>query len=194
MTNLLRIDASIKNGGSVSRQLTEQLVAQLSTADTKVTKRDLAKGLPQIDADWLTAVYTPHDARTPAQAKIAALADTLLNEVRAADTLVIGLPIYNFNVPAALKTWFDILARKGETFVYTETGPKGLLAGKKAFVALSSDGTELGGPVDFASGWVRHMLGFFGIDDVTFVAADKMAFDADAGMARAETAISALAA
>lgn len=194
MTKLLRLDASIRGDASISRSLTDRLVAQLSTAKTQITNRDLTEGLTPIDGAWLAAVYTPEAARSAAQAEIAAQADALLNELRDADTLVIGLPIYNFGVPVGLKMWFDILARRGETFVYTDKGAKGLLTGKKAYVALSSDGTELGGPVDFASGWVRHMLGFFGIDDVTFVAADKIAFNADEAMTRAETAINAIAA
>lgn len=173
MTKLLRLDASFRGDASVSRKLTERLVAQLSTEKTEVTTRDLSKGITPIDGAWLSAVYSPAETRTDAQNEIVAQADILLNELRDADTLVIGLPIYNFGVPAALKTWFDQLARKGETFSYSENGPKGHLTGKKAYVALSSDGTELGGPVDFATAWVRHMLGFFGITDVTFVPPTK---------------------
>jgi FMN-dependent NADH-azoreductase len=194
MTKLLRLDASFRGDASVSRKLTERLVAQLSTAKTEVTTRDLSKGITPIDGAWLSAVYSPAETRTDAQNEIVAQADILLNELRDADTLVIGLPIYNFGVPAALKTWFDQLARKGETFSYSENGPKGHLTGKKAYVALSSDGTELGGPVDFATAWVRHMLGFFGITDVTFVAADKIMMGADEAMARAESAIDQIAA
>lgn len=194
MTNLLRLDASFRGGSSVSRRLTDRLVAQVADAATTIVTRDLSPGLPLINTEWLGAVFTPAEQRTAEQTQIAASADVLLDELRAADVLVIGLPIYNFGVPATLKAWFDQLARKGETFVYTESGPKGLMTGKKAYVALSSDGTELGGPVDFASGYVRHMLGFFGITDVTFVAADKLLFGAEAALARAETAIDQLAA
>ncbi|MCB1406011.1 MAG: NAD(P)H-dependent oxidoreductase [Rhodobacteraceae bacterium] len=194
MNTLLRLDASIRGDASISRRLTDRLVAQLATPDTRVMSRDLSQGLTPIDGGWLSAIFSPAETRTDDQALIVAQADALLAELRAADTVVIGLPIYNFGVPATLKTWFDMLARKGETFTYTEQGPKGLLTGKRAFVALSSDGTELGGPIDFASGYVRHMLGFFGITDVTFVAADKMLFGADAAMERAETAIDQIAA
>jgi FMN-dependent NADH-azoreductase len=194
MTTLLKIDASIRGEASVSRRLTDRLAARVAPEGTTIVTRDLSQGLPGIDGAWIEAVYTPAEARNPEQARIAARADALLAEVKAADLLVIGLPIYNFGVPAPLKTWFDQLARKGETFVYTEQGPKGLLTGKKAYVALSSDGTELGGPVDFASAWVRHMLTFFGITDITFVAADKMVFDAEGVLARAEASIDQLAA
>jgi len=194
MTNLLRIDASIRGDASVSRRLTDRLVARLITEETQVTSRDISKGLPAFDGGWLAAVFSPAETRTEEQKAIVAQADQLLTELRNADTLVIGLPIYNFGVPASLKTWFDLLARKGETFVYTENGPKGLLANKKTYILLSSDGTELGGPADFASAWVRHMLGFFGITDVVFIAADKMVFGAEEVIAKAETAIDQIAA
>ena len=194
MTVLLRLDASIRGEASVSRRLTDRLIARISTDDTKIVARDLSQGVPAIDGQWLGAVFTPARDRTPEQAQIAARADALLQELRDADVVVIGLPIYNFGVPSNLKNWFDQLARKGETFEYTEQGPKGLMTGKKAYVALSSDGTELGGPIDFASGYIRHMLNFFGITDVSIVAADKLVFGADEAIARAEDAIGKLAA
>ena len=118
----------------------------------------------------------------------------LLDEVKAADLLLIGMPIYNFSISAQMKSWIDQLARRGETFVYTDTGPVGLLKGKRAIVAMASDGTGLGAPIDFASGYVRHMLGFLGVTDVQFVAADKMAYGADDALARATSAVDALAA
>lgn len=194
MSVLLRLDASIRGDLSISRRLTGQLVERLSSVGTTVISRDLSEGVPAIDGKWLGAVFTPAEDRSLEQAEIAHHADTLLDEVRRADTLVIGLPIYNFGVPANLKNWFDQLARKGETFQYTDAGPEGLIKGKKAYIVLSSDGTEIGGPVDFASGYVRHMLGFFGITDVTFVAADKLVFGADEVLARAENEIKTLAA
>lgn len=194
MSVLLRLDASIRGEASVSRRVTDRLIERITAPDTTIITRDLSQGVPAIDGNWLGAVFTPAEDRSLAQAEIAAHADALLDELRGADTLVIGLPIYNFGVPANLKNWFDQLARKGETFTYTEAGPQGLLTGKKAYVVLSSDGTELGGPVDFASGYVRHMLNFFGITDVTFVAADKLVFGADEALARAEAAIERIAA
>lgn len=196
MTNILRIDASIKSEGSVSRRLTDRIIARLTAANpaASVTERDLSQGVPQIDDAWLGAVFTPADQRNADQAAIAAKADEYLNEVRAADILVIGLPVYNFGVPAQMKAWIDQLARKGETFTYTETGPVGLLTGKRAIIALSSDGTPFGSGIDFASGYMRHILGFFGITDVEFVAADKMVFAPEETMSRAEAAVDAIAA
>jgi FMN-dependent NADH-azoreductase len=196
MTNILRVESSIKGEASVSRRLTDRITARLEAANpgANVTLRDLSKGVPQIDGAWIGAVFTPAEARNADQAKIAAYSDALLAEVRAADILVIALPVYNFGVPAPLKAWIDHLARKGETFTYTETGPQGLLKGKRAIVALSSDGTKIGSEIDFASGYIRHMLGFFGITDVEFVAADQMVFNPDATLKSAEAQIDALAA
>lgn len=196
MTTILRVDSSIKGEASVSRKLLDRVQARLTAAhpDVTVTTRDLSQGVPQIDGAWIGSVFTPADDRTADQAEIAAYSDSLLAEVRAADVLLIGLPVYNFNVPAQLKSWIDHLARKGETFQYTEAGPEGLLKGKRAIVVLSSDGTKFGSEIDFASGWLRHILGFFGITDVEFVHADQMVFDADATLKAAEAQIEALAA
>lgn len=196
MTHILRIETSIKGEASVSRKLTDRIVARLTKTapGAEVTVRDLSAGVPQIDADWIGAVYTPAEARTPDQSRIAAYSDALLDEVKAADVLVIALPVYNFGLPAQLKSWIDHLARKGETFRYTEKGPEGLLTGKRAIVALSSDGTKMGSEIDFASGYLRHMLGFFGITDVEFVAADRMVFDPEATLKAAEAEIDRLAA
>lgn len=196
MTNILRVESSIKGEASVSRKLTDRIVARLTAADpdATVTLRDLSAGVPHIDGDWIGAVYTPAEARSPDQADRAAYSDALLAEVRAADILVIALPVYNFGVPAPLKGWIDHLARKGETFQYTEAGPEGLLKGKRAIVALSSDGTKIGSEIDFASGYIRHMLGFFGITDVDFIAADQMVFGPEETLKKAEAQIDALAA
>lgn len=197
MTQILRIDASIKPENSISRQLTDQIVAKLENqhGDVQIKTRDLGKSpLPGTDADWLAAVNTPADQRSPEQAKIADLSDTLIAELKQADVVVIGLPIYNFALPSQLKAWLDQMARAGETFRYTESGPEGLVTGTRAIVAYSSGGTRLGSDIDFASGYLRHMLGFFGITDVQFVAADQGAIDPEGSLKAANDAIGALAA
>ncbi|MFA5539043.1 MAG: NAD(P)H-dependent oxidoreductase [Gemmobacter sp.] len=195
MTHILRIDTSIKGENSVSAGLLDRITARLTAqGGATVTTRDISAGMPLIDGGWIGAAFTPEADRDPGQHEALALADTLLAEVQAADVLVIGLPIYNFGVPAQLKSWFDHLARNGLTFRYTEAGPEGLIKGKRAIIALSSDGTRLGSEVDFASGWVRHMLGFFGITDVRFVAADAILFDREGAMNRAGEQVEALAA
>lgn len=196
MTKILRVESSIKGEAAVSRRLTDRIIRRLQSAnpDVEIVTRDLSKGMLPIDGDWISAVYTAPEARNDAQREISDYADTLLAEVKAADILVIALPVYNFGLPAQLKAWIDQIARKGEAFYYTEEGPVGLLAGKRAIVAYTSDGTRLGSEVDFASGYLRHVLGFFGITDVEFVAADAMAFGADAAIAKGEAEVDALAA
>lgn len=193
MTDIvLRIDASARRDGSVSRDLTDKVIDHLAPA--QVITRDLAHGLPLLDEAWVGATFTPADERTPGQAETLALSDTLIAEITAADTLVIGLPIYNFGVPAALKAWIDQIARVGVTFQYTETGPKGLLSGKRAIVVVASGGTEVGSEIDFATGYIRHVLGFIGIHDVTLVTADRLMIDADAALSSATAQVGALAA
>lgn len=185
MTNhILRIDASARRTGSVSRDLADKIIDRIGS-DATVTTRDLADGMSLIDEAWVGANFTPADDRTADQKSKLALSDTLVAELQAADTLVIGLPIYNFGVPAALKAWVDQVARAGVTFQYSEYGPKGLLEGKRAIVAVASGGTEAGSEIDFATGYIRHVLGFIGITDVTFVTADRLMLDADGTMAKA---------
>ena len=189
--SILRIDASARRDGSVSRDLADKIIARFGTDATIVT-RDLARGLPLIDEDWVGANFTPADQRTDAQKDKLALSDDLVAELQAADTVVIGLPIYNFGVPAAFKAWIDQIARAGVTFQYLEYGPKGLLEGKRAIVAVASGGTEAGSEIDFATGFVRHILGFVGITDVDFVTADRLMIDAEATMKSANDQVQAL--
>jgi len=189
---ILHIDASARLSGSTSRTLSRQVLDHLG-AD-KVIRRDLATPLPLITEDWIGANFTPADQRSDEQRQILALSDSLVDEIARADTLVIGLPIYNFSVPASFKAWIDLVARVGLTFAYTETGPKGLLTGKRAIIAVASGGTTVGSDADFATGYVRHVLGFIGITDVTLIAADAMMIDAEAALAAANNAIEALAA
>ena len=105
--------------------------------------------------------------------------------------MVIGSPIYNFGVPAALKAWIDMIARARKTFHYTDNGPEGLLTGKKAYVLMASGGTEVGSEIDFASGYLRHVLGFIGIDDVTIIAADQQMMRGDDALSQAMDRIEA---
>jgi FMN-dependent NADH-azoreductase len=189
---LLHIDASARTEGSTTRSLSASVVARLAPART--IRRDLASPLPLIDEAWVGANFTPADQRDAVQRDILALSDQLVQELIEADTIVIGAPVYNFSVPASLKAWIDLVARAGLTFSYTETGPKGLLDGKRAIVVLASGGTPIGSEVDFASGYITHVLGFLGITDVVVIAADSMAVDPEAALTKAESAITQLAA
>lgn len=190
-TTILRIDASARTEGSVSRDLNDRIIARFRAAgDTRVIARDLATSrLPFLDAAWIGANFTPAPDRTAEQSAALALSDTLIEEIRAADILLIGTPIYNFGLPAALKAWVDLVARAGVTFAYSETGPKGLLSGKRAIVTVASGGTEMGSEIDFATGYLRHVLGFIGITDVLFVPADRLALDAEGTLAKARRTI-----
>lgn len=189
---VLRIDASARTSGSESRALANRIIERLSPKT--VIHRDLGTPIPAITEDWLAANGTPEADRTDAQRALLALSDQLIAELKAADTIVIGTPIYNFGVPATLKAWVDQVARAGLTFKYSEAGPKGLLAGKRAIIAITSGGTQLGSEIDFASGYLRHIMGFIGITDVRFVAADQLMVDPAASRAKADAALDAIAA
>lgn len=192
MTNILRIDASMRFEGSTTRTLTDRIIAKLSAnASASVTTRDLAKGASFIDADWITANFTDQAERDEAMQARLAQSDALVGELQAADVIVIGVPIYNFGVPAALKAWVDQIARARLTFKYTEDGPVGLLDGKRAILAVASGGTELDSAIDFATPYMRHVLGFIGIHDVEVVAADRQMVDHEAAMERAQSALEA---
>ncbi len=188
---VLHIDASARLNGSTTRDLTARIVSRLGG---KVIRRDLAHAIPQIDETWVNANFTPADQRSKAQSAALELSDTLISEIKAADVLVIGVPVYNFGIPTALKAWIDQIARAGVTFSYTEDGPKGLLEGKRAIIALASGGTPVGSEIDFASGYLRHIMGFIGITDVEIVAADRLMVDADAALSGANARIEELAA
>lgn len=192
---VLRIDSSARGDQSTTRALTEKLVAKLEAdhGSLDIVIRDVSGGLPMVDADWVGANFTDAAERDDAQKNTLALSDTLIAELKAADVVIVGAPIYNFGVPAALKAWIDQIARARVTFKYTENGPVGLLEGKKAYVVSASGGTGIGSDIDFATPYVKHVLGFVGINDVTVIGADRQMADADAGE-KAEAAIQALAA
>lgn len=198
MTNILYITASIRSDSdSVSRGLGQRLVDGLVARDgASVTIRDIAAhGLPYVSAERFAANLTPAADRTPDQAELAAIADTLIAELQAADTIVIAAPVYNFGPPASLKAWADLVARVGTTFRYTATGPEGLLTGKRAYLAIASGGTPVGSDADFMSRWLTFFLGFLGISDVEMVAADGiMGEGGEAKIAAAQTAAEQLVA
>ncbi|KIC15411.1 FMN-dependent NADH-azoreductase [Leisingera sp. ANG-Vp] len=191
-STVLHIDSSARAEGSVTRSLSAQIVSRLGAAN--VIRRDLASPLPLLDGAWVGANFTPADQRSDEQKQLLALSDSLVEELKQADTIVIGSPIYNFSVPSTLKAWIDLVARVGVTFRYEETGPIGLLEGKRAIIAVASGGTQAGSDIDFATTYLRHVLGFIGITDVEVVAADAMSIDADGALAKAQGQIEALAA
>ena len=169
---LLRIDASPRFGASASRALADRVEAALAPART--IRRDLAdEPLPQIDAAWVAARLIPAADQSEADRATLTLSDRLVQELKAADTVLISSPIYNFGVPAGLKAWIDLIARPKVTFAYSEGGPVGLLEGKRATLAMASGGSRIDGPGDFATPYLRHVLGFVGITDVLTLTKDS---------------------
>lgn len=192
MSNILRIDASMRKGGSVSREVSDLLISQISDEHTEVTIRDLIDGVSLINEGWIGANFTDSSERTNEQKAALAESDALISEIQLADTLVIGLPIYNFSAPAAFKAWIDQICRARVTFKYTENGPVGLLENKKAYVVVTSGGVPLGSAYDFLTGWTKQVLGFIGISDVTLIDASGLNIDAEAAIARAKDHIAQL--
>lgn len=192
--NILEVSASGRRSASSSRALSGDLVGALRQRhdDVIVRQRDLADGLPFVDADWIEANFTPDEERTAEHRAALALSDELVAELRQADVIVIGTPMYNFNIPATLKAWIDMIARARLTFRYTENGPRGLLEGKKAYVVAATGGVPVGSPMDFATPYLRHVLGFVGIDDVEIIAADRLNSDAENSMDAARAKIAEL--
>jgi len=192
--NVLRIDASARRTGSISRHLTNNVLETLTRREgvASLTSRDLADGVPLLDETWIGANFTPVDQRTAEQSAILAYSDELVDELEAADVILIGLPMYNFSVPASFKAWIDQVARVGRTFQYTENGPKGTLTGKRVVVSISTGGTPIGSGMDFASAYVRFVLGFLGLEDVTFINADEMGQDADQALEANKSQIATL--
>ena len=173
---ILEVSASGRQTDSVSRMLSGDIISALEARhrDIDVTRRDLAQGIGLVDEAWIAANFTDEEARTAAQRERLATSDGLVDELLQADVVVIGAPIYNFGVPAALKAWVDMIARARLTFRYTENGPEGLLQGKKAYVVIASGGVPVDSAVDFATPYLRQALRFVGITDVEVVAADQL--------------------
>ncbi|GLT08966.1 NAD(P)H-dependent oxidoreductase [Sulfitobacter sp. PR48] len=190
--SILRIDSSANTADSVTRKLTDRIVAKLGDSD--IVTRDLAlEPLPQITHTWAVARATPEADRAPEQVEALKESDKLVAELLAADTIVIGAPVYNFGVPASLKAWIDLVARVGVTFRYTENGPEGLVKGKRVIIAMASGGVPAGSPADFVTEYLKFVLGFLGMTDVTIVAADALAKDAEGTIARANDQVDGLA-
>ncbi|MEM6306609.1 MAG: NAD(P)H-dependent oxidoreductase [Pseudomonadota bacterium] len=167
MQNVLVINSSANVSQSKTRDGVRAVTDALNTPH--VVQRDLAQALPHITEDWATARLIAPADRTTAQQDTLQLSDTLIDELKIADTIVIGMPIYNFSVPAALKAWIDLIARPKVTFQYTANGPEGLLQNKRAIIVAASGGVPIGSAADFATPYLKHVLAFVGITDVTVI-------------------------
>ena len=202
MATILHIDSSARQSGSLSRQLGAELVAKLQAINPAATvvRRDVAQNpLPHITEQLIGAFFTPAEQRNADQAYAIKTSDALVDELFAADTIVIGTPMYNFSVASTLKAWIDHIARVGRTFQYGANGPEGLVTGKKVYVVVASGGVYSSGPAagyDHVTTYLGAALGFIGMTDVTFIRAEGVSMGeaavADA-IANARSQIAAIA-
>ena len=194
---ILQINASARREGANSTRLANAVVDRLKAENpnAELTVRDLAvTPHPMLDEAALGALFTPADQRTLEQAARVALDDALIAEVLAHDVLVLGVPMYNFGIPVQLKNWIDALARVGTTFRYTETGPEGLIKGKKVYLALARGGMYRGTERDAQVPYLKTVLGFLGMTDLRFIYAEGLNMGPDAaakGFAQAEADLEA---
>jgi FMN-dependent NADH-azoreductase len=195
---LLQINASIFSNQGQSTRLADEFVAawRASNPGAQVVVRNLAEEtVPHLDAERFGAFLAKPGERSFEQQAVVAYSDALIDELKRADVLVLGLPMYNFGVPSTLKAYIDHIARAGATFKYTDKGPVGLLTGKKAYVFATRGGLYAGTPLDTQTAYVRDMLRFLGIDDVEFVYAEGLAINAEqkaAALSKAQRAIERL--
>jgi FMN-dependent NADH-azoreductase len=201
MTTLLQINASINNSNGQSSQLANQFVAAIHKRfpQAKIIVRDVAAAepVPHLNAERFGAFIAKPEERSAAQNAVVAYSDTLIDELKKADVIVLGLPMYNFGLPSQLKAYFDHVARGGVTFKYTDKGPVGLLTGKKVYVFAARGGIYAGTPMDTQTSYVRDFLRFLGMTDVEFVYAEGLAISPqskEAGLANALAEIARLAA
>jgi FMN-dependent NADH-azoreductase len=198
MANILVLNSSVLGEGSVSKVLVREAVNGLLKAKpgAAVVERDLgASPIPHLTTANVAGVRAI--GATEPELVARALSDKLIAELRAADTVVIGAPMYNFSIATGLRAWFDYVLRPGETFKYSEAGPQGLVTGKRVIVVESRGGLYSEGPaqaLDFQEPYLRTLLGFIGLTDVTFIHAEKLGFGPDAREAALTAAKQALAA
>src|ERR1700736_2520748 len=201
MTTLLQINASINDDNGQSSQSANQFVAAFRTRnpDARIVVRNVAAAdpVPHLNAERFGAFISKPEQRSAAQHAVVAYSDVLIDELKEADVIVLGLPMYNVAVPSQLKAYFDHIARAGVTFKYTDKGPVGQLTGKKVYVFAARGGLYAGTPLDTQTSYVRDFLRFIGMTDVEFVYAEGLAISPEsreAGLAKAVAEIERLVA
>ncbi len=200
MTTLLQINTSLYSNGGQSSQLANRFVANWRKRhpDATIVVRDVAADpVPHLDGERFAAFLAKPQERTSSQQTVAAYSDKLIDELQNADVIVLGLPLYNFGIPSTLKAWIDHVARAGVTFRYTETGPVGLLTGKKVYVFAARGGKYVGTPLDSQTDYIRSFFGFLGMSDIEFVYAEGLAMGEEpkqAALAKAHQDMEQLAA
>lgn len=175
---ILHLISSPRKEASISIQLGNSIAAQLQSkypGSTLKTHDLTATQFPHLEEVHLTSFFTPAEARSEALTEAVKHSDEAIAEVMEADVIIIGVPMYNFNIHSSLKAWIDHIARAGVTFSYSASGPEGLVKGKKVYLAISSGGVYSEGPMksfDFTEPYLRHMLGFIGMTDITVLRAE----------------------
>jgi len=181
MTTLLRIDSSATQPNSHSKALADYYIEHLRASTPRLHVIEDNIGLhptPHLSQPTIGAMYTPADSRTAEQTQALQQSDQYIQNLKAADTIMISAPMYNFSIPSTLKAYFDHIARVGETFQYGETGPQGLLSGKQAIVIIATGGDYTREPysaINFVAPVIKQVLSFIGIDDVRIIQAPNMA-------------------
>lgn len=184
MATLMIVNSSPRSS-SVSRSLTKEFASEWKAANPqgRVIERDLSvAGIPLLNEAWITAAYTPEAQRTAEQQELLALSDRLIAEILSADTILLGIPMHNYWVPAAFKAWIDQIARAGKTFAYTSAGPKGLISPEKKVIAVVTRGgavADASGSSDPLAAYLRQIFGLLGLSDVTVIHADKQNMGGD---------------
>ena len=178
MKHLLSLQSSLFGAEGASNQLTDGFIAQLQQHNPglKITRRDLNENnVPHLNVEAFAGFSLDADKRNAAQQQATELSDELIEELQNSDTIVLGLPMYNFGVPSTLKAWIDYVARAGVTFRYGDNGPEGLLTGKKLYVIATRGGQYAGTPADTQSEYIRAIFNFLGISDIEFIYAEGLA-------------------
>jgi len=196
MKTLLQINSSVFGENGQSSQLNNQLVQEWleKNPDSKIIKRDLTQEvIPHLDASRVSSFFTPADQRSAEQQAVVDYSDSLINEIKQADAIVLGAPMYNFSIPTQLKAYFDHLARAGVTFKYTETGPVGLLSNKPVYVITTRGGVHKNQPSDSLTAMITSFLNLIGLSDLHFIYAEglNMAERKDASLIDAKKVIHA---
>ena len=195
MKTLLQINSSLNANSGQSSLLANSFVAawQAAHPGAVVKTRNLATDeVPHLTAERFQAFLTKPEERTAQQRAVAAYSDSLIDELKSADVIVLGLPMYNFSIPSQLKAYFDHIARAGITFQYSANGPVGLVTGKKVYVFATRGGFYAGTPADTETQYVRDFLKFIGIADVEFVYAEGLAYGEESKLANLEKANTAI--
>lgn len=186
MSNILLVTSSPRGDASQSTRVAGELAGSLQSAipDSTLTVRDLVKNpLPHIEPDYASGIYTPEESRTAAQAKVVGVSDVAVDELLAADYIVLATGLINFSISSTLKSWIDHISRAGRTFAYGPNGPQGLVKGKKVYVVLASGGVYSEGPaavMDFAVPYLKGVLAFNGMTDVEVIRVEGMGMGEDA--------------